>query len=185
MDIFFATTNKNKFKEASKIFEAKRIEIKHLETSYPELQSENLEQIAKYGAIYIANKYKKKIFVEDSGLFIKLLNGFPGPYSAYAYKTIGRKGILRLLHGIENREAVFKSVVAYCEPDKQPHLFVGEVYGKISFEERGTSGFAFDAIFIPEEGDGRTFAEMKTIEKNRISHRSRALKNLLEWLVDL
>ena len=109
MDIFFATTNQNKFKEASKIFESKRIEIKHLETSYPELQSENLEQIAKYGAIYIANKYKKKIFVEDSGLFIKLLNGFPGPYSAYAYKTIGRKGILRLLHGIENREAVFNS----------------------------------------------------------------------------
>ena len=79
----------------------------------------------------------------------------------------------------EDRTAAFKSVIGYCEPGKEPEVFTGTVDGKISFEERGTSGFGYDPIF---DYNGKTFGELGNEEKNKLSHRRRALDKFLEWL---
>jgi XTP/dITP diphosphohydrolase len=121
------------------------------------------------------------VFVEDAGLFVDSLQGFPGPYSRYVYDTVGVDGILKLMKKIENRSAHFQSVIAFSSPEEQPVCFVGKVEGKISLQKQGTEGFGYDPIFEPLEGDGRTFAEMTTAEKNRFSHRAEALRMFAEW----
>jgi len=123
--------------------------------------------------------------VEDAGLFVEALKGFPGPYSAYVYRTLGTRGILKLMENVEDRAASFRSVVVFSSPEHQPVCFSGEVKGRISMEERGDSGFGFDPIFEPEAGDGRTFAEMTTEEKNRYSHRAEALRRFAKWYSSL
>jgi XTP/dITP diphosphohydrolase len=123
------------------------------------------------------------IFVEDAGIFVKALNGFPGPYSSYVYRTLGTKGILKLMSNIKSRGAYFQAIIAFSNPEEQPTCFIGRVKGKISLKERGTSGFGYDPIFEPSKGDGRTFAEMSTEEKNRLSHRAEALRKFAEWYI--
>ncbi|MHC1585578.1 MAG: XTP/dITP diphosphatase [Candidatus Syntropharchaeia archaeon] len=175
--IYFVTTNRNKFEEIRRISEG--IEIEWINHDYPEIQEENLERIAESGAKYCADLFEKSVFVEDSGLFIDALNGFPGPFSAYVYDKIGNKGILKLMDGIDERGAVFRSVVSFCEPGKNPISFVGEVRGVISGEIRGKHGFGYDPIFSYR---GRTFAEMSIHEKNEVSHRRKAFEKFLRWL---
>jgi XTP/dITP diphosphohydrolase len=85
------------------------------------------------------------------------------------------------MNHIENRDAYFQSVIAFSSPEEQPSCFHGKVKGKISLQERGTSGFGYDPIFEPTKGDGRTFAEMTTAQKNEYSHRAEALRKFAEW----
>jgi len=118
--------------------------------------------------------------MEDSGLFIEKLNGFPGPYSSYVYRKIGCDGILKLLEGEKERDAKFVSIVGF-KKDKLIRIFKGEIVGKISYKKKGTHGFGFDPIFMPENIE-KTFAEMNLEEKNLWSHRGRAFKALGEWL---
>ncbi len=140
------------------------------------------QKIAETSAIDAAKKCNLPVIVEDAGLFIKALNGFPGPYSSYVNKTIGVEGILKLMRGIKDRTAYFFSVVAFYDPDiNELEFFYGKVEGEIAEEARGKSGFGFDPIFTPIEGDGRTFAEMGVEEKNKFSHRSKALRKFAKW----
>jgi len=120
------------------------------------------------------------VFVEDAGLFIDALNGFPGPYSSYVYRTIGVEGVLKLVEG-KSRGAAFVSVIALYHPGKGVRVFKGMCRGVIAQHPRGFSGFGFDPIFIPE-GVGKTFAEMREDEKNKLSHRGEAARKLIEWL---
>jgi XTP/dITP diphosphohydrolase len=125
--------------------------------------------------------------VEDAGLFISRLSGFPGPYSAYVYKTIHNDGILKLLEGSKERDAKFQSVIGYCDQETvcEPIFFEGVVNGEITLTERkeqGKSGFGFDPIFEPS-GIEKTFAEMTIIEKNRYSHRAMAIRKFAEWYI--
>jgi len=147
-----------------------------------EIQDDSLENIAKASAMDAAKKCGLPIIVEDAGLFINSLNGFPGPYSSYVNRTIGVEGILILMKNIENRSAYFLSIVVFYDPaNGELRAFHGKVEGEIAEEARGESGFGFDPIFIPVEGDGRTFAEMGTEGKNKLSHRARALRKFAEW----
>jgi len=180
-EIFFATSNKNKYLEAKAILENFNIKVRWLKGKYPEIQAERLEEIAAFTAKWVAEKTNKMVFVEDAGLFIKILNGFPGPYSSYVYRTIGNVGILKLLEGETKREAFFTSVVAYCKPSSEPVTFTGKVHGIISYEIRGNKGWGFDPIFIPKEGKGKTYAEMGPENKNKISHRRKALEKFGSW----
>jgi XTP/dITP diphosphohydrolase len=122
--------------------------------------------------------------VEDAGLFIEALKGFPGPYAAYAYQTIGNNGLLKLLENVENRKAVFRSAIAYCDSEAEaPVVFEGEAEGEITVDERigsGKSGFGFDPIFRPS-GSEKAFAEMTLEEKNGFSHRAKAVLKFAEW----
>lgn len=181
--IFFATNNINKFNEARRVLAEYKIAVGMLRVKTFEIQSESLEEIAKTSAIDVFKKSNLPVITEDAGLFIEVLNGFPGPYAAYVYKAIGNKGILKLMENVENRKAKFQSVIAYCASEwESPLCFMGEVSGIITREERrGNEGFGFDPIFEPLSGGGKTFAEMTVEEKNKFSHRACALRKFAEW----
>ena len=179
MKIFFVTSNRGKVKEAKTFLEPLGIKVKQLKITYPEIQADSLEEVVKFGIEWLKDRVPKYFFIEDSGLFIEALNGFPGVYSAYIYKTIGLEGILKLMENAKNRRAYFKSVIGYYDGDI--HMFTGVVHGVISEEKKGTHGFGYDPIFTPD-GYNKTFAEMTTDEKNAISHRGKALKEFHRWL---
>ena len=178
--VTLATGNLHKVKEVAQILSEYSIEVEHVDAKVIEIQSETLEEVAKTSVVMAAEKIRGSVIVEDSGLFIESLKGFPGVYSYYIQKTIGNKGVLKLMEGVENRGAIFKSVVAYCQPGQNALTFTGEVHGKIANQERGLI-WGFDPIFIPEDGGGRTFAEMGSAEKNKISHRRKALEKFANW----
>ena len=179
--IFFVTNNIHKFNEARGVLAQYNIAVAMLRMKPPEIQDDDLENIARYSALEASNRTRLPLIVEDAGLFIDALKGFPGPYSSYVYRTIGKEGVLRLLEDSDNRRARFKSVVVFCSPDLEIKCFRGAVEGKISRTVRGESGFGFDPIFEPDELPGRTFGELSMEEKNKISHRSRALRRFAEW----
>lgn len=178
---YFVTSNINKFQEARRVLSEYKIATAKLKVGAIEIQDDSLENIAKASALDAVKNCGLPIFVEDAGLFVEALNGFPGPYSAYVYRTVGTKSILKLMKNIKNRSAHFQSVIAFSSSEEQPTCFHGRVKGKISSQERGTSGFGYDPIFEPSKGDGRTFAEMTTTEKNQYSHRAEALRKFAEW----
>ncbi len=177
MKVRFVTSNRSKFEEVRKIGDSYGIEVGWVEKEYMEPQGGELEDVARISAEILANEVETPFFIEDSGLFIHALKGFPGVYSSYVFKTIGNEGILRLMEGIKNRDASFVCVIAYHDGESI-RTFRGEVKGKIAGEMRGGYGFGYDPIF---EVDGRTFAEMGD-EKNEVSHRRRALEKFFSWL---
>ncbi len=180
MIIYFLTKNRGKLREARTVLSKFGIEVEQLKEDREEIQSEDLEEIAIH-SIRNVKAHKLPIVVEDAGLFINALNGFPGPYSSYVYKTIGCRGILKLMKDVKNREAMFKSAVAYTD-GKTMNVFIGKVEGVIAFEERGQEGFGFDPIFIPS-GYNETFAEMGFERKCLISHRAKAFEAFGSWLL--
>lgn len=178
----FVTRNKHKLEEVRALVRsiAPEFDVEMLPVEKVEIQAESLEEIARFAADWLLARGYRNFFLEDAGLFIEALGGFPGPFSSYVYKKLGCRGILKLMSGVTNRRAYFKSVVA-LEFGGRIYLFTGIVRGTIAYEERGSHGFGFDPIFIPE-GEIRTFAEMSTEEKNRYSHRARAVRAMIEFL---
>jgi len=124
---------------------------------------------------------KSPMIVEDAGLFINTLNGFPGPYSSYVYRTLGIDGTIKLINDKDDKKAEFRSIVAFGD-SSIIKTFQGVVRGMISIQPRGRSGFGFDPIFVPK-GSEKTFAEMSLEDKNRYSHRAIALKKFARWYV--
>jgi len=177
--IVFVTGNKGKFREAKEILAKKGIDVLQNEHGYPELQEDELEPIAAYGAKWAAEELKMPVMVDDSGLFIHTLDGFPGPYSAFVEEHLGNLKVLKLMEGETDRRATFRSVIGYCEPGCEAVVFTGTVDGRIAYEERGSGGFGYDPIF---EYQGQTFGEIGDEEKNKISHRRRALDKFFGWL---
>lgn len=177
--IIFVTGNPHKVKEAREILSNAGFIVEQNNCGYPELQENDLEPIALFGAQWASDKLNCEVMVDDSGLFIEALGGFPGPYSAYVFDKLGNERVLRLMEGKTNREAFFKCVIGYCRPGEVPLCFSGEVRGKIAVDIRGKNGFGYDPIF---EVEGVTFGEMQEAEKNRLSHRYRALMKFVRWL---
>ncbi|MHC1631206.1 MAG: XTP/dITP diphosphatase [Methanotrichaceae archaeon] len=175
--IYFVTGNKGKFEEAQEILG----NLIQKNIGYTEIQADSLEEVAVFGMDEVSKRLGGPVMLEDAGMFVEGLNGFPGVYSAYVFDTIGNEGILRLMERMENRDAIFKSVLCYTEPGLEPRLFKGELKGQITTAPRGTGGFGYDPIF---EVDGKTIAEMGLEEKNKISHRGAAIRALDEWLSD-
>jgi XTP/dITP diphosphohydrolase len=182
--VFFATNNIHKFDEARMILSRCNIAVGMLRVKGMEVQSDSLMEIAQASTREAFKRCGLPVIVEDAGLFIEALNGFPGPYAAYAYKTIGNKGLLKLMEGVEDRKALFRSVIAYCDREAEaPVVFEGEAEGEIAANERsgsGKSGFGFDPIFRPS-GSIKTFAQMTIEEKNGFSHRAKAVREFAEW----
>ena len=182
--VFFATNNFHKFKEARDILKKTDLNMGMLRIKGPEIQSNSLIEIASNCALETFKQFCLPIVVEDAGLFIDELNGFPGPYAAYTYKTIGNKGLIQLMKNFRNRKAHFKSVVAYLDSlTMPPVIFEGASEGEIKISEYidcAGSGFGFDPIFSPS-GSIKTFAQMTIEEKNSFSHRARAFRKFAEW----
>lgn len=180
---FFMTTNFNKFNEIRPVLAEYKVATAFLRIKTTEIQNDDIENVAKAKSIEAAKKYNLPIMVEDAGIFIEELNGFPGPYSSYVYRTLGTKGILKLMKDIDKRNAYFRSVIAFYDPEiNLLKCFHGKIEGRISWEERGHLGFAFDPIFEPLKSNN-TFAEMTIQEKNKCSHRAEALRKFAIWYV--
>jgi len=173
--IYFVTSNKGKFAEAEGIFG--NLGMRNI--GYTEIQADTLEEVAAFGIKEVMERLKGPVMIEDAGLFIHALKGFPGVYSAYVQKTVGNTGILKLMQDLEDRDAFFKSVVAYAEPGLEPVMFAGEVHGQIGFEQSGEKGFGYDPIFYVK---GISLGDMELEEKNRISHRGASMRALKVWL---
>lgn len=178
--IYFITSNKGKTIEAKQKLSSVDLDVVQKNLGYPEIQADRLAEVATYGVEYIQKKSDKPFILEDAGLFIDGLGGFPGVYSAYVFYTIGCEGILKLMKGMDNRKATFRSVFAYGQDGSKAKLFVGESKGKIAENMKGNNGFGYDPIFIPD-GNSKTFAEMTTEEKNKHSHRGKSLDKLLDF----
>ncbi len=182
--ILLATGNIHKFQEARKVLAEYKIAAGMIKIKGLEVQSDNLGEIARSSVTDAFDKCHLPLIVEDAGLFVDALNGFPGPYAAYVFRTIGNHGLLRLMTGVKNREAKFESAIAYFASDyKNPICFRGEVAGQITTRERRGKekmSFGFDPVFMPD-GCKATFAEMKVEEKNQFSHRAKALRSFAVW----
>ena len=171
MRVRFVSSNPAKFREVRSVLRRHGIETVWSNRRLPEPQADRLEEVvkAKLAALPPSVGYS---LVEDSGLFLDGLGGFPGVYSAYVFRTVGLDGILRLVRG-RSRRAVFRTVAGVRSPMGQWIAF-GESRGRIAARPRGAGGFGYDPIFVPD-GSRRTFAQMSRAEKDERSHRGRAI----------
>ena len=188
-DVIFASSNMNKFFETQTILAEFGIKSIHYLLDLLEIQDDSLSKIAEQKAVFAYNESRlmksvgapkpSAVIVEDDGLFIDSLSGFPGPFSSYAFKTLGNNGILKLVGN--NRNAQFRAVIAYCDsnetPDANVKLFESSIAGTISENIQG-NGWGYEPIFIPEN-QTKTYAELA--DKNKLSHRYEALKKFANW----
>ena len=188
INLIFATSNQNKVLEIQKIL-PKKFNIKSLkDLNYFEDIPENettIEGNAIFKAKYIYEKFNINVFADDTGLEVEALNGEPGVHSArYAGTTRNSekniKKLLKNLKNIKNRNARFKTVIALII-DNKLHIFSGIVEGYILDSPKGNNGFGYDPIFCPN-GFDKSFAELTLKEKNLISHRSFAMKKLIDFI---
>lgn len=188
MEFIFATHNQHKTIEAIEIL-GETFQLKNLKdigclTEIPET-ADTLTGNALQKARYVHEHYHCNCFADDTGLEVEALDGRPGVYSARfagehcSYQDNVDK-LLREMEGKTNRNACFKTVVALIIDDKE-YLFEGRVDGYIVEQQRGTAGFGYDPVFLPK-GFDKTFAEMGDEDKNAISHRGRAMRELVDFL---
>lgn len=177
--MMIVTSNLGKYREYQEMFMMNGLEIEHYKLKYPEEQLEVLEEVARRSVYYLTGIIRNEFFIDDSGLFIESLGGFPGVYSSYVQSTIGNSGVLKLMEGISDRRARFRTAIAYYDGDV--HIFSGETSGVITFEMKGKNGFGYDPIFRPD-GRTKTYAEMTVEEKNEVSHRSIAAAQLVNFI---
>ena len=193
MRVLFVTGNQNKVAEAYGILSPLGFYVEQLfiDGKAPDLvepQAEEIEEIAKYKleqavSLTMGTEFENEaVLVEDSGLFIDSLSGFPGPYSSFVKETIGLSGILSLMSGETDRGAEFRAVAAVYFKGKIMTC-TGICRGFVSENISGDSGFGYDPIFIPEEANGRTCAQLSPEEKSSISHRGFALKGVSELMI--
>ena len=188
MNIIFATSNLNKLKEIENLI-PKDINLNNLkDLNFNEEIPENektIEGNAIYKAKFIHTKFNVNVFADDTGLEVEALNGEPGVYSArYAGKECNsHKNIEKLLKNLinnKNRKARFKTIIALILNGKL-YQFEGIVNGLISHSLKGNKGFGYDPVFVPE-GYSKSFSELSLYEKNKISHRSIAVKKLISFI---
>lgn len=184
--IFFVSNNIHKYSEIKSILHDRTtdLDVNFYKQNIIEIQDDQIEKIAIEKAKSAYNTVKRPIIIEDDGLFINSLNGFPGQYSSYVFKSIGNRGILRLLEGSRDRSAFFKSIFVYNN-GIIVKVFSGQINGKIS-STITDGGWGYDPIFIPfnnhDNHHNKTFAELsKTNKKNELSHRSIALDKFVKW----
>lgn len=177
----FVTSNDGKFREISQKMREHGYELEHIKTTYPEIQADTLEETIAPGLRWLMEKYNKPMMIDDSGLFVDALRGFPGVYSSYVFRTLGCDGILKLMRDVKDRSARFECCIGFMSPGDEPTMVKAVAKGSISHEKLGTGGFGYDPIFVPE-GHTRTYAQLEIPEKNRISHRGLAIELFLKEL---
>lgn len=190
MKLAFASNNKNKINEIQLLlpdyFQIVSLEDLGCTEDIPETAN-TIEGNAILKANYVSQKYNIPCFADDSGLEVEALDGAPGVYSArYAGEPKNdSNNIDKLLLNLENqpnRKANFKTVICLNINNEQ-QLFEGKIFGTITNERVGDNGFGYDPIFIPD-GYTKTFAEMTTEEKSKISHRGIAVHKLIHFLAN-
>ncbi len=192
-EIVFASHNEGKIKEIKKLLAPYGIKVKSaLDMNLPDVEEtgKTFEENSLLKSRTIAKLVNMPCLADDSGLCVDALNGAPGVYSArYAPNRDFDKGMEKLLAEMEkspnkSRNAHFSCVISLAWPDGQYKVFAGQVDGKIAFHKMGAGGFGYDPLFVPE-GFTSSFAQMSQEEKNKISHRGRAVEKLKDFLNNL
>jgi XTP/dITP diphosphohydrolase len=173
------TRNEKKIREF-KICLGNEFPFKAVNLEYPELRSEDPCEIAMIAAKALAERFNETVIVEDSGIFIKALKGFPGTFTRYSDEKIGNKGLVKLMKGVKNRDCEYKSAIGYCAPGGKPLCFLGVEKGKIANRLRGNRGWGQDPIFIPK-GKKKTYGEIRK-EGDVNIFRKRAIDKLKRYL---
>ena len=180
--IVLVTQNEHKILELTPLFEEYDVPFETTDLSKWEVRSFSVGNVALEAAKFAYGKLKRPVVVDDTGLYIESLNGFPGPTASYVLESIGIEGVLKLMDSVEDRDAHFDTAVGFAN-GWVFRYFIGTVYGNIATEPAGKGGFGYDPIFIPE-GETRTYAQLSTQEKVKISHRTEAFRKFLEWYVE-
>ena len=189
MILVFASNNEHKIKEINSLlgnsFKLLSLHDINIREDIPE-EEPHLEGNALSKARFVFNATGRDVFADDTGLEIEALNGMPGVHSArFAGEnkdsSANIEKVFSLLGNTQNSKARFRTVIALIL-DKKEYLFEGIVKGTIIHDKRGSEGFGYDPIFIPD-GKTQTFAEMDLSEKNKVSHRARAFEKLKDFLL--
>lgn len=188
--LVFASHNLHKVEEMRRIC-GPRFSIKSLADigcteEIPE-EGLTLDDNARSKALWVYERYGLPCFADDTGLEVDALDGAPGVHTArFAGEACDPQAnvslLLERMKGVKTRDARFRTVIACIDASGYVHCFEGEARGKIALERCGSAGFGYDPVFVPEDGDGRSFAQMDSNEKNAISHRGRATKKFLDFL---
>jgi XTP/dITP diphosphohydrolase len=172
------TGNASKAKEIAAII---GVPVENVSLDIKEVQSLDVSEVAREKALVAYRALGVPVVVDDTGMSIAALRGLPGALVVWFLDTIGPEGILRLMREVEDRRASVSTCIGYCD-GSDLQLFEGVIHGTISAEMRGTNGFGYDPIFIPN-GQSKTYAEMTADEKNSVSMRSIALSKLKTFLL--
>lgn len=177
-ELLFVTSNEGKLKEAEAVL---GVRLEHRALDLVEPQSLDLHEVVRAKAAAAHAALGRPVLVEDTGLELLGLGGFPGPLVRWLLASVGPDGICRIVDAFGDRRAVARCVA--CAADAEG-VVVGEgaVLGSIAPQPRGLGGFGWDGAFVPDGGDGRTFGEMAADEKNAISHRRKAFLALRDAL---
>lgn len=177
-DLVFVTSNLDKLREAQEVLGTG---LRHRALDLDEIQSLDLEEVVRRKAAAAHRRLGMPVLVEDTSLELAALGGFPGPLVRWLLASVGPQGICRIVLGFGDVRATARCIA--CASDgAAEEIGIGVVGGTISATPRGGRGFGWDCTFVPDEGDGRTFAEMEPAEKNAISHRRRAFEALRDAL---
>lgn len=188
-NLVFATGNSHKLQEVQGLFKEgfalSCLKDVNITEEIPET-ADNLVDNALQKAWYVYKKCGIPCFADDTGLEVEALNGAPGVYSArYAGEQkdsrLNMLLLLKNMSGKTNRNARFRTIIAYIDENAQEHIFEGEIRGKIIENMAGENGFGYDPIFVPE-GYDKTFAQLSSETKNKISHRARAMEKFLSYI---
>jgi XTP/dITP diphosphohydrolase len=180
LKLSLVTSNRHKLDEYRHGLSALGMEVAHLPVECAEIQADTLEEVVLACLKQLKRDGHRDFMLDDSGLFVPSLNGFPGVYSAYVLQTIGCQGMLRLIQGLERR-ARFECCIGVSSEELGDFTVTGTSPGRIIMEERGDAGFGYDPIFVPD-GYELTFAQMDMGAKNECSHRGRAIVELVAEL---
>ena len=180
--VVFVTGNEHKRREVREIL---GVELEAADPGVPEIQGLDPAEVAVAKALAAREALgspEAYVLAEDSGVMVEAWGGFPGALTKWLMGSVGVEGLLKMLSGFEDRSARAVCVAAVAMPDGGFRTFRGEVRGEISPKARGSGGFGYDPVFVPEWSQ-LTYAEMGE-EKSKDSHRARAFRALRGWLED-
>jgi non-canonical purine NTP pyrophosphatase (RdgB/HAM1 family) len=178
-ELVFVTSNLGKLREAEAVLGCS---LRHQAVEIEEMQSLDLGEVVRRKAAAAHSSLGKPVLVEDTSLELAGLAGFPGPLIRWLLASVGPAGICRLADAFEDRRATARCI-AFAFDGHDEAAGEGVIHGAIAQTPRGRRGFGWDSSFIPNNGDGRTYAEMDEAEKNEISHRMRAFRALRSALL--
>jgi len=182
---YLATGNPHKVEEIREALDGTGVSVEQAAVDIDEIQAPDVADVARRKVLDSAADLgaDRPVIVDDTGLYVKALNGFPGSQASFFLETCGNKGLLTLMDGKEDRSASFRTCMAIYEPDKdEVTLLTGRCDGRITAEQRGDAGFGYDPVFQPD-GHGTTFAEDPEYKMD-VSHRSKVIEKLVQWVQD-
>ncbi|MBI3486334.1 RdgB/HAM1 family non-canonical purine NTP pyrophosphatase [Candidatus Daviesbacteria bacterium] len=182
MKIYFITGNKFKFEEVKKmLFSVKNLELEQLDLELEEIQEIDPRKVIEHKLKQALEHVKANVMVEDTSLGLECINNLPGPLIKWFLKTVKEEGLFKIAESLGNNKARALAIIGFAKSKKEIDFFEGEVSGTID-SPAGENGFGWDVIFRPE-GYSKTFGQMESLEKNKISHRFLAIKKFKEFLV--